>query len=333
MANNSQKENSQISTKAWLLETLRKNAGNTLSGTLLASELGISRVSIWKGIQSLIIAGYPIEALDSGYVIHEFQDTDFLYPWEFLEKESLFSFIDSTASIMDLAREAAQRGALSGSIFIAEKQSKGRGRNGKTWVSEQGGLYFSVLEKRPQISIADYCLPMMLYQIALARTLTGQLGKEVNVRWPNDIYVDKRKIAGLYTEFEGEGDSVKWLSIGIGVNVNNPAPFQKAASCIDILGKPLLRRRLLLVILDEAERLKKDCKIKTIYSQGNRFLSSEWNLMTDCLGNQAAVVISDARIIFEGKYCGIDPAGRCIIKPHDGKGALYFNPGRFSINF
>jgi BirA family biotin operon repressor/biotin-[acetyl-CoA-carboxylase] ligase len=326
----------KVSTKAKLLLALREKAGEPVSGGALAQDLGISRVAVWKGIQALVDSGYPIETAMSGYALDPEKANDFLYPWEFGEKEPLFRFVNSTGSTMDKAREFAAQG-LNAGIITAERQSAGRGRNGSAWASRQGGLYCTILD-RPGMALADYSLPALIYQIAIARVLSSLCGKPARLRWPNDVYIDRRKIAGLMTELEGEGDIINWLAIGIGVNVNNAAPSGRAVSCAEILGHGIFRREVLLRILNEAQRLKKKAMTGAAYSQGNRMLAAEWNALADGIGAKAAVVASaqgpdegKRRTLARGIFAGIDPAGRCIIKSEEGKGALYFNPGPVSV--
>jgi BirA family biotin operon repressor/biotin-[acetyl-CoA-carboxylase] ligase len=334
----------QLSTKARLLIALREKAGESISGNWLAQDLGVSRVAVWKGIQTLTAAGYAIETQGTGYTLNaekalSGEGGDFLYPWEFGEKESRFRHFTSTGSTMDRAREFALQGLAAGTVITAEKQSAGRGRNGNPWASRQGGLFCTILE-RPRLALADYCLPSIVIQIAAARALTSLCGKPASLRWPNDIYIDRRKIAGVMTELEGEGDIISWLAIGIGINANNTAPSGRAVSCAELIGHTVSRSALLLKILDEAERVKKRTKSDTAYSQGNRLLAAEWNSMADYVGARAAVVPSGeevnlgkrkSRIFARGIFDGIDPAGRCIIRSESGKEALYFNPGPVSL--
>jgi BirA family biotin operon repressor/biotin-[acetyl-CoA-carboxylase] ligase len=336
----------KISTKARLVMALREQAGRPMSGNVLASAIGISRVAVWKGVQSLLEAGYPIETSDSGYALDPAKPCDFLHPWEFGEQETMFRHYDKTGSTMDNARELASQGSSAWTVITAERQRAGRGRNGRTWASRQGGLFCTILE-RPNLTLADYQQAVMVYQIAVARALRHFCGKPVRLRWPNDIYIDRRKIAGVMAELEGEGDSVSWLATGIGVNVNNQTPSPKAASCAEIAGHPVSRRDLLLKILDEVEKIRGQTSSGMAYAQGNRLLAAEWNSLADCIGAKLAVIYSGfedsykssasadsaGRILARGIFAGIDPAGRCIIKSANGKDALYFNPGPVSIVF
>ncbi|MDR2597692.1 MAG: biotin--[acetyl-CoA-carboxylase] ligase [Treponema sp.] len=333
-----------LSSKARLLARLREKQGEFIGGSVLAKDMGISRVAVWKTVQSLIEAGYSIETGDAGYLLDPKKEKDFLYPWEFGEKESLFCHYINTSSTMDRARELALRGAVNGTVITAEKQSAGRGRSGRTWISRQGGLFFTILE-RPCLAIADYTLLSLIIQISIARTVASICGKKTYLRWPNDIYINKKKIAGVTTEISGEGDLITWLSCGIGVNINNPAPSAKAASCAEITGHEHSRREILEKILVEIEKVKNTFNIRAAYSQGNRSLASEWNSMADCIGAKAVVFEpipgkkdeesekKPVKILARGVFQGIDPAGRGILRTEGKKGILYFNQGAVSMAF
>jgi BirA family biotin operon repressor/biotin-[acetyl-CoA-carboxylase] ligase len=318
------------STKAALLAELREKQGAPVSGGALAKKLGLSRTAVWKGIQALCEAGYAIETLETGYLLDPQKEKDYLYPWEFGEQEGMFHYFESTGSTMDNAQELARENAAAGTVVIAGRQTSGRGRNNRPWASRQGGLFCTILE-RPGLSIADYALPSLALQIATARAVSFICGKKARLRWPNDVYIDQRKIAGIITEMAGEADMVSWLAGGVGVNVNNPAPSGKTTSCAEITGHPVSRREVLRQILYEIEFVKKRFCTPAAYSQGNRALAAEWNSLSDCTGANAAVVISEkrAQVLARGVFAGIDPAGRCIIKT--GKGTLYFNPGPISL--
>jgi BirA family biotin operon repressor/biotin-[acetyl-CoA-carboxylase] ligase len=324
-----------------MLAALRKQQGEPMSGPVLAKKLGISRVAVWKAVQALTEAGYSIEAKETGYHLDPQKEKDFLYPWEFGEKETLFRHFKNTDSTMDRARELALKGAPGGTIITADKQTAGRGRVGRTWVSRQGGLFFTVLE-RPDLSVADYTLLSLVLQIAVVRAVSSVCGKKACLRWPNDIYIDRRKIAGIITEISGEGDVITWLSGGVGVNVNNPVPSAKTTSIAEIAGHQVSRREVLKRILGEIENVKKTFTSTAAYSQGNYALAAEWNSHAGWIGAKTVVfepenksensIVKPGGILARGIFKGIDPAGRCILKK-DGTGNLYFNPGSVSLAF
>jgi BirA family biotin operon repressor/biotin-[acetyl-CoA-carboxylase] ligase len=336
--------NKRLSTKARLLIELREKQGKHVSGSVLAKSLGISRVAVWKAVQSLTEAGYAIQTRETGYLLDPQKEKDFLYPWEFGQRESLFRYFENTGSTMGRAREFAVNGAPGGTVITAEKQSAGRGRNNRTWISRQGGLFFTILN-RPSLAIADYILYSVVLQIAVVRTVSSVCGKQAYLRWPNDVYVDQRKIAGIITEISGEGDMISWISGGIGVNINNPVLSGKTVSCAEITGRPVSRREVLRKILEEIEFVTQRFSSGAAYAQGNRALAAEWNSMADCIGAKVAVLEplggerepnttgKQGRILARGIFEGIDPAGHCILKTGNGSGYLYFNPGPVSMMF
>jgi BirA family biotin operon repressor/biotin-[acetyl-CoA-carboxylase] ligase len=321
-----------ISTKALILDQLRRQPGGLISGETLGEAAGVSRVAVWKAVKTLQNAGYPIRGDDRGYRLAEEDGGDFLYPWEFGEGEFRFYYWESTDSTMNRARELALGGAAGGTVITAETQTAGRGRNGRVWESPRGGLFFSLLE-RPRCAVADYARQMMLVQIALARALSAICGVPVRPRWPNDLYAGDQKIAGVLTELHGEGDRIEWLCAGVGVNVNNPVPLAGSVNCAAFRGRPLSRRETLLKILEVLAALRRE-------DPGPRELCRRWNRDAGGIGRRVRILRPDHReadrrdpVRGEGIFLGIDESGRglvqsaaALIRISPGTGALYFFP-------
>jgi BirA family biotin operon repressor/biotin-[acetyl-CoA-carboxylase] ligase len=331
MVNHKGPDRRGLSTRAYILRELRKEPGARVSGEVLASGLGLSRVAVWKGIRSLIAAGYPIGGAESGYCLAGEGREDPLYPWEFGEREGLFRCFHRTGSTMDRAREYAEApgpGAEGGPfmVFTAETQSAGRGRNGRAWASEAGGLFFTVLE-RSGLALADYPLFSMRAQIAAARTVEVLTGKRAALRWPNDVYAGGGKIAGILSELSGEGDRLRWIALGIGINVNNrPALGGGTPSCAELAGRPLSRREGLGLFLDEVEKLR---------SAGARELADLWNGRAWGIGARVRTIRADHGERKEGGgaggvFTGIDGRGRCGIADSRGR-TRFYPPGTLSL--
>ncbi|MDR3130186.1 MAG: biotin--[acetyl-CoA-carboxylase] ligase [Treponema sp.] len=314
MVNKGRIENREISLKAFLVQRLRENPGAFFSGQRLAAEPGVSRTAVWKAVRTLEASGYPIEGNDKGYAWMG-EDGDFLYPWEFGKNEKLFHHWFSTDSTMNRAAELADRGCPGGSIVSAEKQTAGRGRNGRKWESGKGGLFFTLLE-RPSLTASEYYRAAMAAQIASSKTLTKICGKPCFLRWPNDVYGAGRKLAGILTEFRADGDRVKWMSLGIGINVNNRPGGESAVSCAELSGRIISRREVLLGVLEEWSGLQK---------AGYGGLEKHWNALSDSIGRQA---VAESGI--KGVFLGADPLGRALLKT-DGGGILSFWPGAISF--
>ncbi|MDR0732228.1 MAG: biotin--[acetyl-CoA-carboxylase] ligase [Treponema sp.] len=322
-----------LSTRAYILRELRKEPGARVRGEFLAAGLGLSRVAVWKGVQSLIAAGYPITGAESGYCLAPDGRDVPLYPWEFGEREGLFRWFGSTGSTMDRAREYAEAPGLPAEggpfmVFTAETQSAGRGRNGRNWASEAGGLFFTILE-RSGLALADYPLFSMRAQIAAARTVEALTGKRAGLRWPNDVYAGEGKIAGVLSEVSGEGDRLRWIALGIGINVNNIPPLKSggtAPSCAELAGRWLSRREGLGLFLEELERLRGAAAVE---------LRDLWNSRAQGIGAPVLVIPAghgenkeEAGGGERGTFSGIDSRGYCRIT---GESKRSYAPGTVSL--
>jgi len=324
-----------ISVKSRTLEILRQDPGAFISGEDLASKQGVSRVAVWKAVKALCLMGYPITVGEKGYCWKPLSHGDFLYPWEFGEKEPFFHHFDSTDSTMNRAAELAGRGCPGGTVITAGEQTAGRGRNNRPWVSEHGGLFFTLLE-RQAMNAAEYFRFSLALQIAAARCLSRICGKQVQPRWSNDLYVDGKKIAGILTEFHAEGDLLVWISLGVGINVNNRPHSKESTNCANVAGHPLSRQEVLRSILHEWELTKKEVN--------SPMLCKEWNSLAWGIGKKAAVVENKSckkdrssrsektGIIADGIFSGIDEHGRGVIKEENGKKKVFI-PGKVSIQF
>lgn len=195
------------------------------SGADIAQRLGVSRAAVWKRIERLRAHGYGIEAV-AGRGYRLVRDSDLLLPdairkhlrTKLLRGEIVHrTTIDSTNR---LAAELARGGALEGTTVVAEQQTAGRGRLGRTWVSPASvNLYMSVV-LRPRIPPLEVPRLTLVAGLAVAEAIrdTGPFAPQI--KWPNDVLLDGRKVAGILTELEAEADRVRFVIVGIGVNLN-----------------------------------------------------------------------------------------------------------------
>ena len=130
---------------------------------------------------------------------------------------------DSLGSTMDLAKQRAEAGAPEGTLVIAGRQSAGRGRRGRGWESPPGGAWFSLL-LRPQIAACEAGCLSVLLAVAAAQALRRRYGLPVQVKWPNDLLLERRKLAGVLSELATVEGQIIWLVAGMGINVNNVLP-------------------------------------------------------------------------------------------------------------
>jgi BirA family biotin operon repressor/biotin-[acetyl-CoA-carboxylase] ligase len=238
--------------KAQILELLRAS-GEVVSGTMLCSRLGASRVAVWKHIQKLQELGYEIESGPKGYRLRSSPDS--LHSWEFPGREARMVYLDETPSTMDLAKDLARKGCPAFTTVAAGRQTQGRGRLRRVWSSEEGGLYFTVV-LRPRIPVLWSSRVNFLSSLTLSSILREGYGVAAGVKWPNDILVEGRKLCGLLSEMECEGEEVTFINVGVGINVNNDvaAIEPPAVSLRALLGRTVPRAEILMRFLDALEQ-------------------------------------------------------------------------------
>ena len=293
-------------TKKQILKALRE-CGGYLSGETLSSQLGTSRVSIWKHIRSLKEDGYVIEASPRGYRL--VSSPDLLLPYEFPGLEQRIHYFPEIGSTMDAARELAKKGAGEGTIVSAEAQTRGRGRLSREWLSPEGGIYFSLV-LRPGISPAYAPRINLMASVAVAATIRKLFGLKAELKWPNDVLIEGRKVCGILAEMDAEMDVVNFVNVGIGINANTSIPqFEKTVTSLkDELGREISRKEFLSVLLTEIERqqpllMKAD-------------LLEEWKKLSVTLNKDVRIVAPGEVIV--GRAIDIDTTGALIVKERNG---------------
>jgi BirA family biotin operon repressor/biotin-[acetyl-CoA-carboxylase] ligase len=292
--------------KGQILKALRE-CGGYLSGETLSSQLGISRVSIWKHIRSLKENGYVIEASPRGYRL--VSSPDLLLPYEFPDLEQRIHYFLEIGSTMDAARELAKKGAKEGTIVIAEAQTHGRGRLSREWLSPEGGIYFTVV-LHPRISPAYAPRINLMASIAVAATIRKLFGLKAEVKWPNDVLIEGKKVCGILAEMDAEMDVVNFVNVGIGINANNSIPqFEKTVTSLkDILGREISRKEFLSVLLMEIER-----RLPLLMKAD---LLREWKKLSATLNKDVRIMSLGEEVI--GQAIDIDATGALIVKGQDG---------------
>lgn len=245
--------------KAEILKALRSKS-SYLSGTQLATRLGISRAALWKHLKKLRELGYRIEAAPRcGYKL--LSSPDKLYSFEVISRLSTeimgkeVYFNEALSSTQDVARQLAGKGASEGTLVLAEQQTAGRGRLGRSWLSPPGGLWFSLILRPKEFSLL--LLPVVA-GAALLLTFEEKLQVSASLKWPNDVLINNRKVAGILAEGERELDVVHFVILGVGININNPPPEElmyPATSLSKELGRQMNRAGLLAYFLQKFEEL------------------------------------------------------------------------------
>jgi len=305
-----------------ILKALRES--ETVSGADLAEHTGVTRAAIWARIEELRALGYEIQANPhQGYKLVGTPDSlhaDDLHArlWETRIVGREVHVFNETGSTNDVIEKLARDGAKEGVVVFAESQSKGRGRMGRRWVSPpRKGLWFSVL-LRPQMRPQAVTRITVAAAVALSRALNRAAGLNPQIKWPNDVHIDGRKVAGILTELNAEVDRVKYVILGIGVDVNLsesdlPADLQALATSVRIAsGRKVDRPELAAVVLQELD---------SIYTRlGDaefREVAEEWEQQCVTLGKNVAITIGNREI--RGRAESLDDDGALMVRTSHGQ--------------
>ena len=211
-----------------IVRLLSENATVIVSGQRIAEELGTSRSEVWRAVQQLRDLGVQITGhLATGYQLNAMPDLllpDVVRP---MASGTIFAtrihHYFSIGSTNVEAMKAAAEGEPEGAVFLAEEQTAGRGRGGHSWESEQSaGIYCSVV-LRPEIAPLDALFLSLMTGIAMADAVEQTTGLRPDLRWPNDGLLGERKFCGILTEMNAEPTRVRYVVLGIGINVNHPS--------------------------------------------------------------------------------------------------------------
>lgn len=312
-----------MTTDAAILSALRQAQTEGVSGAALSSQLGISRAAIWARIEELRQLGYEIEASPhSGYRLTKVPDvlhgddlvTRLEHPRVIGRDIRVFK---ETTSTNDVAEKLARDGVAEGVTVFAESQTKGRGRLSRRWESSIGkGLWFSVL-LRPKMQPQAATRITIVAAVSLLRAIRARTGLEPEIKWPNDLQIQGRKVAGILTELSAEVDSVKHLILGVGVNVNQtgsdfPASLESIATSLRReSGQFVERAPLAARILEELEM-----DYRRITSGRFEDVANEWERHCSTIGKSVRIQVGDR--VVQGRAEALDGEGALLLRTHHG---------------
>lgn len=235
--------------------------------------------------------------------------------------------IDSTnRRAMALARSGAPEGVL----ILAETQTGGRGRLGRSWHSPAGtGLYFSIV-LRPALAGSKMALITLAAGLGAAQGLGGLIGETPGLKWPNDLMMQGRKVAGILTEAELSGSHAPFAVLGLGLNVNleekdvPPALAEKAGSLLIATGRTWDRTAVLVALLEGLE-----ASYTALTAGGDRQVLAEYKAA--CLTIGARVEVDDDGRLVAGVAVGVDDEGRLMVEPDSGEDRLHLSGGEVTL--
>ena len=311
-----------MSIDAQILTALRKNPGG-VSGADLSHKLGISRAAIWARIEEMRSLGYDIEAsphfgyrlLTAPDVLHADDLHSLLGKTRVVGRE--IHVFQETTSTNDVIERFARDGVTEGVVVFAESQTKGRGRLGRKWTSPaRRGLWFSVL-LRPDFRPQAATQLTVAAATALTRAITSQTGLRPEIKWPNDLLLRGRKAAGILTELNAELDRVKYLILGIGVDVNLaanefPPELRKTATSLKIeTGQHVNRAELAAAIIREL-----DADYERICSGQFESVANEWEERCTTLGQNVTIRVGPRSV--QGRAESLDAEGALLLRTQFG---------------
>jgi BirA family biotin operon repressor/biotin-[acetyl-CoA-carboxylase] ligase len=294
-----------------------------VSGADLAEQLGISRAAVWARIEELRRLGYEIEAGPHfGYRLVD--EPDVLLADDLLARLGRTKVIgrdirvfEQTTSTNDVIEKLARDGVKEGVVVFAESQTRGRGRLGRKWISPgRKGLWFSVL-LRPELRPQETTQLTVASAIALLRAIETVTGLPLEIKWPNDILIRGRKVAGILTELSAEPDRVRHVILGIGVDVNLGAgefspELRKLATSLKIeSGRMISRAELATAILREL-----DADYARICGGDFAAVADEWEARCRTIGHGVTIQIGDRRL--RGRAESLDDDGALLLRTEHG---------------
>lgn len=292
-----------------------------VSGDYIAGQMKISRTAIWKYIKQLDDLGYKIDKVKGkGYYLKVVPDR--LFPWE-IESHLRTSFVgrdivyrDSLESTNSLAYSLAMKNAMEGTAVVAESQRAGKGRLQRRWFSPYAkNLYISII-LRPQLHPSRIYPLTFMSSLAVFDTLVT-LGIQPELKWPNDVLVNGKKICGTLTELSTEADAVRFVVIGIGFNVNMKRIElveeirSTATSLLMETKKTFERARVCGMLLTNMEKY-----YGVVSDQGTDQICRIWENRAGIKGKVLQVVQTDR--VYKGVSEGIDQDGGLLLNV-DGK--------------
>lgn len=311
-----------------IVELLKNAGGGFISGESIAGELGISRTAVWKHIQKLRENGYEILSRERhGYKLKD--APDLLLPSEIqigLDTQIIgkeMHYQPSVDSTNRLAKKLAYNGAADGAIVVAEEQTGGKGRLDRNFYSPRGkGIWFSVI-LRPNLLPKDAPKCTLMAAVAIAEAMK-RFDLRAEIKWPNDIMFDGRKLVGILTEMTGEIGKVTYIVIGVGINVNisrDEFPDELkdiAASLSEISGYEISRVKLFRAVLEEFDKLYRE-----VNAAGFDKIIQRWKEYNITLGKNIRVISAIDGKSFTGKAVDLNADGALVVETETGRRSVY----------
>lgn len=306
--------------KSEILKLLKESCGY-VSGQQLCDRFAVSRTAVWKVMEQLKKEGYEIEAVrNKGYRLVDSPDVmsqaEILSLADTSWAAGKVVCFDETDSTNIQARAYGEKGWDHGTLFVAERQSAGKGRRGRGWESPSGlSIYMSIL-LRPEIAPRHAPMLTLVMAVSVAEGIKEASGQDVGIKWPNDIVLNKKKLCGILTEMSTEIDYINYVVIGVGINVNQeefPEEIRDKATSLRIeTGRRMKRAGIIASVMNRFEK-NYGTFIKTEDLSGLQQAYNSILVNKDC----------DVRVLEPGNEysahaLGINEKGELMVRTEDG---------------
>lgn len=325
-----------MKTKDKVLAFLEKNKGTYISGTKIAEAIDVSRNSVWKAIKQLELDGFEIDAItNKGYCLSE--NSDQLSAIGIIENISnpelnnqiiFYDVIDSTNK---KAKELAAEGAVHGTLVVANEQTDGRGRYGRSFESPKNtGIYMSLIIRPQELTYNDPTIVTAYAAVVVSNVIEELTGKKIGIKWVNDLFYNEKKVCGILTEAvtDFESGQIEWIVLGIGLNIStsdivfSEEVKQKAGSIFKENEISVNRNKLVATLLEELLTVHKKLSVTD--------LMTEYKVKSIVLNKN--VMIQQGQESYRVKVIDIDDQGQLIIETESGK-KKSFSSGEIRIVF
>ncbi|WP_085508673.1 biotin--[acetyl-CoA-carboxylase] ligase [Thalassobacillus devorans] len=311
------------STRQRLIKILESNKNAYLSGQELSKRLNVSRTAVWKHMKELEKDGYKIEAAPrKGYRIVAFPDkvTKNTLRWGLntirIGKE-IFHY-EQVGSTQEIIHQLVKEGYGHGTVVVADEQVKGKGRMSRPWHSGKNqGIWMSLLLK-PELPPVQAPQITLLTAVVLAEVFASVTKLTPQIKWPNDILINHKKIAGILTEMQAEQDQIQYIVLGIGINVNHdqqsiPEDIRHKATSLKIESQKSWEINWLIqLILETFENT-----YEQFLDKGFQAVKEKWGKYGYKIGEE--VTISTMRKTWPATLVGIESDGALLTRTNDGK--------------
>ncbi len=307
-----------------IIKLLAEAPGEPVSGEELARRLDMSRSAVWKRIRNLRELGFDISGgTAKGYTLQGIED---LIRPEYISRKLKTRLVGKnivykpvTGSTNRDAFELADEGAPEGTCVIADVQTKGRGRMGRSWAAPAASAVLTSMIFRPELSPQTATLLTLVAGIAAANAVRRVTDLEPWIKWPNDLKIGDKKLAGILTEMHAEMDRVHYVVVGMGINVNIslksfPKEIKKLATSLSIeTGRIVNRNQLIATLYYEMESA-----YRRLIERGPKAVIEQWELIAGIRGKRVRATMIDGKTV-EGVAVGLGPDGSLHIEDDIGR--------------